>query len=222
MVHFDADYLKFLRELPANNNRDWFNENKSRFKTHVEGPFHDFVNELIKKVSPLMEGLEEIDSKHCVFRIYRDVRFSKDKSPYKSHMSALITPSGRKGMSDPGLYLESSGEHLRLYSGAYQLDKEALERVRTAIMKNEKQFAKLITNKKFVDTFGEIRGEKNKRIPKEFREAADHQPLLFNKNFYFFREWPAEKILEANLIKDLLSTYKVAQPVNEFLFSAIK
>lgn len=222
MVYFDADYLKFLRELPANNNRDWFNDNKSRFKTHVESPFHDFVNELINKVSPIMKGLEEIDSKHCVFRIYRDVRFSKDKSPYKSHMSALITPSGRKGMSDPGLYLESSGEHLRLYSGAYQLDKESLERVRTAIMQNEKQFAKLIANKNFVDTFGEIQGEKNKRIPKEFREAAEDQPLLFNKNFYFFREWPAEKILEDSVVQDLITTYKVAKPVNEFLFAAIK
>ncbi len=222
MVYFDADYLKFLRELPANNNRDWFNENKSRFKSHVEAPFHDFVNTLIKRMSSLMEGLEEIDAKHCVFRIYRDVRFSKDKSPYKVHMSALISPSGRKGMSDPGLYLESSGEHLRLYSGAYQLDKEALERVRTAIMKNEKQFAKLIANKKFVETFGEIKGEKNKRIPAEFREAADDQPLLFNKNFYFFKEWPAEKIMDNNLVKDLITTYKVAQPLNEFLFAAIK
>lgn len=222
MVYFDTEYLKFLRELPANNNRDWFNDNKSRFKSSVEGPFHDFVNALIEKVSPLMKGLEEMDSKHCVFRIYRDVRFSKDKSPYKSHMSALISPSGRKGMSDPGLYLESSGEHLRLYSGAYQVEKEALYRLRTAIMENEKQFAKLIGSKKFVDTFGEIKGEKNKRIPKEFREAADNQPLLFNKNFYFFREWPAEKVLEDSLVKDLLSTYKVAQPVNNFLFSAIK
>ena len=222
MGHFDHEYLKFLRELPANNNRDWFNENKVRFKSSVEQPFHALIDDLLDRLSGEMKGLESIDAKHCVFRIYRDVRFSKDKEPYKTHMSALVTSSGRKGMSDPGLYIESSAEHLRLYSGAYQLEKDALHRVRTAIKDHPQEFSRVISNKKFVDNFGEIRGEKNKRIPKEFEDAAEKQPLIFNKNFYFFKEWPADKILDENLVKELLGTYKAAEPVNTFLFKAIK
>lgn len=221
MKYFETDYIDFLRSLSANNNRDWFQENKKHFKAQVETPFHAFVDDLIKRMRRHLGGLEDIEAKQCVFRIYRDVRFGKDKTPYKNHMSALISASGRKGMDLPGIYIQSSGEDLRLYTGAHHVEKDALHRLRTAIMKDPKGFRKVITGKKFVDVFGAVLGEKNKRLPKEFQEAALEEPLLFNKSFYYFKKWEAEAILEPGIAGELIKSYQAANSVNEFLYKAI-
>lgn len=220
MSHFTNDYLKFLRELSVNNNRDWFAENKARFKANVEAPFHAFVEDLIQELSKVEKDLDHVTSKECVFRIYKDVRFSKDKTPYKDHMSALISPAGRKGMDMPGLYLQSSATDVRMYGGAHKLEKDHLAAVRTAIAADMKGFRKLIQAKPFVSNFEEIRGEKNKRLPDPFAGLSEKEPLLFNKSFYFFKKWPAKEILKEDFIPTLVKTYLAGKPVSDFLMRA--
>ena len=218
---FSKDFIDFFKELSANNNRDWFNENKARFKSNVEAPFREFTNIMIAQMQKVQEGLEGLEAKDCVFRIYRDVRFSKDKSPYKTHMAALIGPGGRKDKTTPAMYLQFGAEDVRLYSGAHMLDKDQLHAIRSAITNDLNGFRKAYLNKKFVDTFGEVLGEKYKRLPSEFAAASEQEPLLFNKSFYYFKKWPAKDILKPDFAKTLLSTYKVARPMNEFLFKAM-
>ncbi len=215
------DYLAFLKELAANNNREWFNANKQRFKEDVEAPFHALVNEIIAELSKKDPRLEDIDSKACVFRIYRDVRFSKNKDPYKTHMSALISAGGRKDKTTPGLYLHSSPEDVRLYSGAHMLDPKQLTAVRTAILNDPSGFKAAYSDTTFVETFGEIRGDKNKRLNAPFKEAAEQEPLLFNKSFYYFTKWPAKKVQEEGFVETLLTAFAAAKPVNDFLFQAL-
>ncbi|MDX1315878.1 MAG: DUF2461 domain-containing protein, partial [Eudoraea sp.] len=89
------DTMGFLKALKKNNNREWFNENKSRYTKSVKEPFEQFIAEMIDAVSPFFDTLA-ITPKDAIFRIYRDVRFSKDKSPYKTHVSAIVSPAGRK------------------------------------------------------------------------------------------------------------------------------
>jgi len=220
MPYFTKETLNLLNNLKKNNNREWFNENKSKYVENVKEPFEVFIGDLIEAMNPYFESLH-ITPKDAIFRIYRDVRFSKDKTPYKTKISAIISPGGRKDKILPGIYLEISPDDMRIYSGLHQLDSKQLFNVRSHISHNQDEFNTLITNSMFVKTFSEIRGEKNKRIPKEFEEDALQQPLLYNKQFYFFTSWSAETIYEENLIKKITDTYTVAQPVSDFLYEGL-
>ncbi len=216
----NKDFIKFLKDLNKNNNRDWFQENKKRYETSVKKPFEELVTTVVEKIQAFDPEVQ-IEPKKAIFRIYRDVRFSKDKSPYKTHVGAAISPRGRKFMNDPGYYLHISGGSVMLGGGAYGLDKEGLYNLRQHIINHPKEFKKLISRKTFADKFGELRGEKNKRLPVEFREAAETQPLLFNKQFYFMSELKPSTTTEKDFVKTILSYYKAATPLNEFFRSGL-
>src|SRR5690606_29263556 len=156
MSHFTPEFIQFLRELPAHNNRDWFLENKKRYEKSVKIPFENFISDLIGELKKEDTRLKDIIAKECIFRINRDVRFSKDKSPYKIHVSALISPTGRKSVNGFGIYIELSGEHTRLYSGAYMPTPELLNQIRQKIYDHPGELEKLISDKKFIQNFGEI------------------------------------------------------------------
>lgn len=220
MAYFTKETLNLLKKLKKNNNREWFNENKLQYIENVKEPFEVFIGDLIEAMNPYFESLP-ITAKDAIFRIYRDVRFSKDKTPYKTKVSAIISPGGRKDKIIPGIYLEISPEDMRVYSGLYQLDSKQLFNVRSHITHNLDEFKSLISSSNFVNTFTEIKGEKNKRIPREFEDDAIEQPLLYNKQFYFFTSWPAETIYDKNLIQKVIETYTIAQPVSEFLYEGL-
>ncbi len=222
MSYFTPEFLKFLRELPANNNRDWFQENKKHYEKFVKFPFEQFITDLIQAFAKEGLAVGELTAKECIFRIYRDVRFGLDKSPYKIHVSALIAPGGRKSMNSFGAYVELSGEHVRLYSGSYQPTSQELLQIRQKIYEEPERLQKLISDKKFKQNFGEIRGEKNKRINKPFSEIIEKQPLILNKSFYYFKHYEPEIVLEKDFIQQLIKDYKIIQPLNQYFEEAIK
>jgi uncharacterized protein (TIGR02453 family) len=220
MTYFSKETLKLLKQLKKNNNREWFNENKPRYIKHVKEPFEVFIGDLIEALSPYFESLA-ITPKDAIFRIYRDVRFSKDKTPYKTKVSAIISPGGRKNKTMPGIYLEITPDDMRIYSGLYVLDSKELYNVRSHISHNMAEFQRLISANKFVEVFTEIRGDKNKRIPKEYDEDAIKQRLIYNKQFYFFTSWPVQTIYEEDLIERIVKTFTIAKPVSEFLYEGL-
>ena len=221
MAHLSNDFLKFFMDLAANNNRDWFNENKKRYENSVKKPFVSFVDALIeelKKVEPSIQST----AKTSIFRIYRDIRFSKDKTPYKLHASAFISSTSKKDFANPrGLYLEINPEAIRVYGGVYQPNKDQLLNIRRAIVSEPEKFQKLIANRKFKKEFGTIQGDKNKRIPKEFKEAHATQELIANKQFYYFSEIDSDFIDSDDLIKKIIAIYKTSLPMSQFLNDAI-
>ncbi|MBL4586762.1 MAG: DUF2461 domain-containing protein [Flavobacteriales bacterium] len=220
MAYFTEDYLNFFKDLAANNNRDWFQANKKRFEASVKDPFLAFVAEIIDRTTKIDKRFEA-DPKKAVYRIYRDVRFSKDKTPYKMNMSAVIAPGGRKeGIGIPGMYLEMGAEHFRFYCGLYAPEKEVLYQVRQYIIKHSAQLNKLVSDKVFVDKFGELRGDKNKMLPKEFKEAAQKQPFVFNKQFYFFASLPPETILREDFGELVMEYFEDSEPMRNFLTKA--
>ncbi len=222
MAEVSKDFLIFLKELANNNNREWFTENKKRYQDSVQNPFEELVNQLKEELKGLMPGIKDMGPKDFIFRIHRDVRFSKDKSPYKTHVSALISEGGKKDKIRPGLYLQISAEDVRLYSGSHMLEKDQLKSVRNKIVKESDRFKKLISDKSFTSVFGEILGEKNKRLDPVHAEIESEIPLIANKSFYYFRKLPPKSILDASFPKEVLETMKAAQPLNTFLSEAIK
>lgn len=221
MSYFDKDFLNFFSDLKNNNNREWFAENKERYENRVKKPFEDFIQDMIYRIHEDDESIM-VTPKECIFRIYRDIRFSKDKTPYKTHVSAVIGHGGRKNYTDPGIYLELSSEHLRFYSGIYQLSKDQLKNVRDYISSNLDEINKLLNDRNFKKYFKTIRGEQNKIIPKEYRETFDKQNLIANKQFYYFTELSPDKILDKNLSSKLMKFYYTAKPMNSFLKEALK
>jgi len=221
MSYFTEDYLDFFKELAANNNKDWFHTNKKRYELSVKEPFRAFIQDLIDRTATIDKRFEA-DAKQAIFRIHRDVRFGKDKTPYKMNSSALIAPGGRKeGMGIPGMYLEVGPEHFRFYSGLYQSEKEVLQNVREYILKHSDELNNLVLDKDFINRFGEIRGEKNKILPKEFKAASENQPLLFNKQFYFFSSMAPEIILRDDIVDLVMEYFEASEPMREFLTKAI-
>jgi uncharacterized protein (TIGR02453 family) len=176
----------------------------------------------------LLERAREVDNtvnisyKEAIFRINKDVRFSKDKQPYKLNRSAIISSVGTKDKSIPGLYLEITPEEVGIYGGLYMPDKNQLQRVREEIASNLNRFDTLINDKDFVETFGSIQGEKNARLPKEFQEAAKKQSLIANKQFYYYTSLPVDIIYTDDFLDIVMAHYTIAKPLCDFFMKPVR
>jgi len=219
-AYFNQGFLDFFIELAAHNHKDWFDENRARYIRDVKNPFAEFITALIEKLKKV-EELGDIDASDCIFRINRDIRFSKDKTPYKHQMSAAISKGGKKDMINPGLYIELGPEHLAIYTGMYMPDKELLHQVRLTIATNLKKFETIINQKDFKKVFEDVKGEKSKILPSELKEKAKEQALIFNKQFYLVHSTDPEIILDEKLLDYIVKNYQVAAAFNDFLKSAI-
>lgn len=218
-----ADTLNFLYELSQNNNRDWFEKNKKRYETAVKKPFEQFVGAMIRRIQEF-EPHFQITPKESIFRIYRDTRFSADKTPYKTHLAAVFTAQGRKTTEDwtyPGYYLQVSYGSLSLGGGAYFLDKDMLPKVRQAIAQDPQAFHRVIEAPAFTAKFGAIRGETNKILPPEFRVAAQAEPLLYNKQFWYMAELAPEHALGQDAVDFAAGYFEAGKPVNEYFRKAL-
>ena len=220
MKYFSSDYLQFFKDLAPNNNKEWFDINRKRYEEVVREPFKVFITDLIDELSKDDSEIQ-ITQKEAIFRINRDVRFAKDKTPYKMSNSAIISKGGRKDKSYPGVYIELGPEKLGVYGGVFGPDTQRVEKIRNYIFKNLKEFDSLVSDKKFVASFVEIQGKKAKRVPKEYKEIGAEQPLIYNKQWYYFAHLDPKIIEGDDLMKTIISLSKTANPLREFLKKAI-
>lgn len=216
MAWFTHDFNRFFKDLAAHNDRDWFNANKARYEEVVKRPFEAFIGEVIHEVSALDPSMR-ITPKEAIFRIHRDTRFSRDKTPYKLQASAIISPAGRNDVDSPGMYLELGPEAVRIYGGRYMPQREALHALRLHIAGHLKRFRSLYGDAEFVAHFGTIRGERNKVVPAELKAAALQEPLIANKQFYFMAELPPSLVSKPELLLRVMEHYRVMRPMNRFL-----
>ncbi|HNU57702.1 MAG TPA: DUF2461 domain-containing protein [Flavobacteriales bacterium] len=221
MAWFTNDFNDFFKDLAKNNNKEWFDANRKRYEASVKEPFTAFVAEAIKRIGKHDKAVR-IEPKEAIFRINRDIRFSKDKTPYKLNASAIISPAGRKDHATPGIYFELGPESVKFYGGAYQPEKEQLERIRTAIMRDPKGFRKTIENKAFTALFDGVLGEANKVLPNEFREAAMKEPLIANKQFYVGAERSPKLVADPKLMDQMMDHYLAMRPFNAWLAAAMR
>jgi len=216
---FTKDFAHFFNELEMNNNKVWFDANRQRYEEQVKAPFYNFIEALIDEVSKVDKNLF-IDPKSAIFRIHKDVRFSKIKTPYKTHCSALIAKNGRKDMNSPGFYLELTAAGVAFYSGLYQPDAKILKSIRTYIMDHQDEFNTLLKDKSFKKSFGILMGEKSKVLSKEFKEAAMKQPYIFNKQFLMIKKWDIKMLTDKNLVKEIKTCFENARAMRAYLYEA--
>ena len=195
---------------------------QKRYEKDVKGPFNEFVAELIEKAKEVDADIN-LEVKNALFRINRDIRFSKDKSPYKLHMGAVVSPGGRKNMQIPGIYIHVEAEKLMLAGGCYQPDKVNLQKIRSFIIKHPERVKKMQKDKTFLKFFPNgIGGDKNKILPKEFKGLDEENPLIIYKQFFFHTEYEGEKaVTRTDLVKFILDHYKASAKWSAFLKEAM-
>jgi uncharacterized protein (TIGR02453 family) len=212
---FSSAYLQFFQELSVNNTTEWFNANKKTYETAVKKPFEAFIDKLIADMRQLTPEIN-IEPKDAIFRINKDIRFSADKSPYKTEMSAVISKQGKKGNPCPGLYLNLGAEKVVVAAGLKFLEKEQLKEVRYYLADRTSDFAAIVHAEEFKAVFGEVQGDKIKRLPDEFKEYAEEQPLVYNTSFLAMVEMPAEDIVQTDFYNRVLNAYRVSLPFANF------
>jgi uncharacterized protein (TIGR02453 family) len=218
---FSTKALSFFRSLERNNKREWFTPRKAFFEEQVRGP----MLQLVGLLNDDLRGFSAdhvVEPKKAIFRIYRDTRFSKDKSPYKTHIAASFPPGGMPRHCGAGFYFYVSHKGAGVAGGMYMPGKEDLAAVRKAIAENYPAWKKLVEAKELTKKVGPLLGEKLSRVPKGF--AADHPAAeyLRMKQWYFDGRLPADVATKPALRKEVAKLFRAMTPVVQFLNSAAK
>ncbi len=215
----NKDLLKFLTQLKKNNNKEWFDKNRTTYDA-LRKDFVVFVQQVINDIADFDDKVKSIEAKNTIFRINRDIRFSKDKTPYKKNFSAFISIKGRKSFG-PGYYIHiQPGNESFIAGGVYMPEKDMLEKIRQEIDYNGKNLSKILNKATFKNTFGALEGEKLIRAPKGYDEENPHIDLLKYKSFIVSQAITDNEIEEVKL-KGLLKKYsKEMLPFIEFLYPA--
>jgi uncharacterized protein (TIGR02453 family) len=219
-MYLTPEYYNFLKEVAANNNREWFQANKARFEQHVFRPFQALTQEVIKLVQESDPQIN-IDYKQAAFRFYRDTRFSADKSPYKLWMGAAVSRLGRKNTRYPEVYYQFGPGNNFIAVGLYRPDKDTLTKIRHAIAINPQAFNEVIQQPDILKYFPQAwQGDRNKRLPlKQWQQLARLQPYLLNKQFYAIAQYTPQDILRPDLPKFIVAHYKSTHAFNQWLLN---
>lgn len=219
-MNFDL-ILRFLKSIEKNNNREWFEKNKDKY-LEAKDQFEQFVVKLVRDLTDFDQSLAGLEPKKIIFRIYRDVRFSKNKLPYKSNMSAGISPRG-KMVDEPGVYLHiQPGNKSFVAAGLWMPQPEPLAKIRQEIDYNGDALKKILTNKKFKKMYGAFETEYAlKNIPKGYEKDNPRAEWLKLKSFVVAHSFTDEEIKRKNFMRTVIDTYKTAKPLNDFLKEAI-
>lgn len=210
----------FLKAIAKNNNRQWFEKNKPKY-LEAKTLFDDFVEALHKELLKFDESLAGLNPRKLSFRIYRDVRFSKDKRPYKVNMGAGLSAHG-KMEQEPGYYIHIEPGKSFMAGGFYMPNPENLAKIRQEIDYNTKDFLKILNNKKFKKYFvGLDDFDKLKTAPKGYPKEHAHIDLLKNKSFIVTHYFTDKEVLDKKFVKTSAEVAKAIKPLNDFLLNAL-
>lgn len=200
---FPKQGLDFLRRLKKNNNRNWFKKHKTEYEELVKFPMQCYIASL----KPLFHNFApefDVNPKRSLFRIYRDTRFSKDKTPYKTHCAAHFELKNKPKLFDgAGYYVHVAPSEVFLGGGIYLPDNDRIKKIRRAIAENANEFNAIILNKKFKKLFGSLQGEKLTRPPQGYNPNHPMIELLKLKQFFVGVEWKEELCYKKDFLKNL-------------------
>lgn len=209
--------LAFLRDLRDNNNKAWFDANRARYE-QAKAALEEFVQLLIAEIDRF-DKLGILSAKECIFRINRDVRFSKDKTPYKTNMGALMAPGGKKSARQGYYFHLAPNDESFLAGGLYMPPPEPLAQFRQAIDRDAAPFKKIIRAKKFVKYFGTLDGTKLATAPKGYPRDHPEIELLKLKDVTVARRLSDQEVLSANIVADAARGYRLMMPFLKYLDS---
>lgn len=211
----NAEIIQFLRELQQNNNRPWFQENKERYDALRVG-FLDEVEELIRRISLFDPEVAGLEAKDCLFRIYRDTRFSPDKTPYKTYMSAFIALGGRKSARG-GYYLHLEPDNCLLSGGVWCPEPKLLKKLRQDIYDHIEEFVAIIEDPAFKAIYPTLEGDVLKRMPAGYPVDSPYGYILKHKDFSVVCNKPDAFFSQPDWMGQSIACFEKLLPFNRFL-----
>ena len=210
MASITTDSLKFLKQIKKNNNREWFKAHKDIYTIA-----NDNMKEFLASVVTELNKTDDAIDKTKLFRIYRDVRFSKDKTPYTSHFSMSLSREGafRRG----GYYIRIAPGETMVGGGFYRPESSDLKLIRDHISFDSEPLKKIITAKKFIEAFGQLQGEQLKNVPRGYDKEHSAADLLKFKSMYVFKTFSDTEVIKPNFLKEVVKTYKVLRPYFDYM-----
>ena len=220
---FPKDFFKFFTELKANNNRDWFAANKPRYIESVVTPMSEFIVAMAPKLKQISPYYIANPKAHggSMFRIYRDTRFSKDKTPYKTHAACQFRHEGGRDAHAPGFYVHIETDGIHFGGGVWLPPSKQLGLIREFIADNPSAWDKLVKSAA-IKKAGGIRGDTLKRPPRGFDADARHIEYLKHKSFYVMIEADAELALSPSLVIETTKAFRTAARLNNFGTEALE
>ncbi len=214
---FPAAGLKFLSTLAKNNKREWFQPRKAEFDDLVHAPMVALAALLNHELERIAPAYAYPDPAKALNRIYRDVRFSADKTPYQNHVSAVF-PQQRLGKKQgSAFYISVSPEEAMLAGGIYFGDTRQLQALREHLAEHHVQFQKLIASKPRAAVFGELQGEKLQRLPRQFGIDHPAAELLRHKQWMLWKKWQPQDLTKPAFAKEAVKALNLLAPFVEFL-----
>lgn len=221
MSYFTKKSLTFLRGLNRNNSKAWFDEHRKEYQEHFREPYLALAEDLCEAIG-LGEPEYELDPKRAIYRINRDIRFSNDKTPYKTNLGITV---GRREKHDPSwpAYTTRIGlDGIAIGGGLYMPEPALRDQVRRWFAANPGQATEVVSDPKFAEYFGAISGERNKRLPKDLASLAVDEPLVFHKQWVFWAEWPdMQLLLDPDLDSFIVERWHAGRALNDVLKRAI-
>ena len=214
------DILTFLKAISKNNNRPWFEKNKPKYLA-VKAQFEDFLEAFHKELLKFDESLAGLNPRKLGFRIYRDVRFSKDKRPYKVNMGAGFSQHG-KMEQEPGYYIHIEPGKSFMAGGFYMPDSEKLAKIRQEIDYNTGAFLKVLNDRKFKSNFKGLDDfDKLKTAPKGYPKDHPHIDLLKHKSYIVSHSFTDKEVLDKKFVKTAAEKAKLIKSLNDFIKEAV-
>jgi len=201
--------LGFLSELAQNNNRDWFNENKKRFEKH-QSVMKTFFQEINQELS-VKDKLEKMQ----MHRIYRDIRFSKDKTPYKNNFS--VSYDRAKPYLRGGYYLHIQPEASFIGGGFWEPNVEDLKRIRKEFELDDTEIRSITSEENFVKHFGTLQGAELKTAPKDFDKEHPAIDLIRKKQYLVYRRFTDKEVTDPNFKREVVTTFMAMRPFFDYM-----
>jgi len=214
--------LSFLTILKENNYKEWFHENKPMYE-EAKKEFEAFTGMLIQEICAIDKSVSFLEPKDCIFRIFRDIRFTNDKTPYKTNFGAYMARGGGRKSEYGGYYFHLDPDNSLLAGGIWMPQPDVLKAVRMEIYHNVDEFLEIISNKEFKKHFGEIDQDSMlKTAPKDFPKDWLHINLLKYKSYTLSKPLPPEMVISTGLLKEVQAVFKAMVPYNNFLNRVIE
>lgn len=219
---FPPDFFPFFEDLKNNNNRDWFNENKARYYESVVNPISEFIVCIKPALHEISSHYKADPKPHggSMFRIYRDTRFSKDKTPYKTHAGIQFRHEAGKNAHAPGYYVHLQTDDLFMGGGVWTPASPQLSLIRDYISDNARSWARIARSTKVLEVGG-IKGDSLKRPPRGFDAEHVHIEDLKRKSFYVMTEADPADALKPEFMDQVIDAFRRATPLNRFITGAL-
>lgn len=219
---FPADLFGFFNDLEKQNNREWFNANKQRYLESVVQPMGEYILAMQPRLQAISPHYVVDPRPHggSMFRIYRDTRFSRDKTPYKTHAACHFRHDAGKDAHAPGFYVHLEADGLFFGGGIWQPPGAKLSKIRNFIADNARSWARIRNSKKIVG-MGGIQGDALQRPPQGFNAEHVHIEDLKRKSFYVMAEAGASAALRADFVDLTAEAFNRAAPLNRFICDAL-